>query len=182
MLEAGLRNDDRLTRWHAFSAITCLYRRETFDLLLRGLADADYAIRHSAVYAVKEMAKHADLRDRAIEALKDLVRKERESWDNALAAGWALSELGLPVKPQFFTDTLKRDGLDHRLCAIALGKLKCREAVGLLLDGFERADTWNALEFSRALQAITGQDLGPDPWPWREWLEAHRAELPPQWT
>ena len=182
MLEAGFQNDDRATRWYAFSAISNLNRHETFDLVLRGLEDADYGIRYSAVCAIKSLARHADLRDRAIEALKKMLLKERESWDNALAAAWILVDLGFPIIPQRFTEALKKDGLDHRVCALALEKLKCKEAVGILIDAFEVADTCNAWEFCRALQAITGQDLGHHPAPWREWFEANRASLPAQWT
>jgi HEAT repeat protein len=182
VLEAGLRNDDRDTRWHAFSAIADLNRRETFDLLLRGLKDADHWIRHTAVFAVKSMAVHPDYRDRAVAALVEMLHKERDSWNNALVAAWTLVDLGIEIDPRRFTDALKKERLDHRVCALALEKLKCKEAVGLLLDGFELADTWNAWEFSKALTAITGQDLGHHPAPWREWLEAHRAALPPQWT
>ena len=182
MLEAGFQNEDRATRWYAFSAISNLNRRETFDLVLRGLAHADYGIRHSAVYAIKSLARNADLLDRAIEGLKEMFRKERQSWDNRLAAAWALADLGVPINPLVFIHALKNDGVDHRVCALALEKLKPKEAVEILLDAFELADTWNAWEFCGALQAITGQDLGRHPAPWREWFEANRASLPAQWT
>lgn len=182
MLEAGLKSDDYATRWTAFSAIGSLGRIETFDLLLAGLAHADHGIRHSAVFSVKTMAERHDRRDQAVAALKEMLVKERASWDNAIAAAWALTELGVPINPRRFADALKQDGLDHRFCARALGEMKCREAVTLLLERFELSDTRNAWEFSGALHAITGEKLGRHPGPWREWLEAHRASLPPQWT
>lgn len=182
MLEAGLTNDDQATRWYAFSAITYLNRPEIADIILRGLENDYHGIRYTAVSAARSLAEHPDLRDRCVEGLKKILRKERENWNTSISAAWALADLGLPVPGRIFAEALKKDRLDHRLCARALGILKCREAMQLLIDRFECADTWNSHEFNEALKAITGQKLGRHPGPWREWLESNRAYLPVQWT
>lgn len=181
-MEAGLKNEDETTRWYAFSAITYLNRREIADIVLRGLEDDQHSIRYTAIFAAKSLAEHPDLRDRTVEGLKKILRRERESWHNAIAAAWALADLGLPIQGRRFAHALNDDRLDHRLCARALGRLKCLEAVRLLIDRFECADTWNSHEFSEALEVITGQKLGRHPGPWREWFDAHKASLPEQWT
>ena len=182
MLEAGLTNEDESTRWYAFSAITYLNRPEIADIVLRGLEDDYHGIRYTAVSGARSLAEQPDLRDRCVEGLKKILRRERESWHNSIAAAWALADLGLPVPGRIFAQALKDDRLDHRLCARALKILKCREAVQLLIDRFECADTWNSHEFNEALEAISGLTLGRHPGPWREWLEAHRPSLPAQWT
>ncbi len=95
----------------------------------------------------------------------------------------ALGKVGRPEDATVLSRVMTVDTLeDCRIAAIeGLGELKAERPADqqVLVDGMEHDDPAVRLASLNALRAITGEDFGVEPGPWRKYLQSQVASQTP---
>ncbi len=157
----GTIDDDRVSS----------YLRNTIRSLEgRVLAEAALTLgRHApdgAVGMLKTLLEHNDWRVRTM-ALRGMLAAERTRGGDKFQGTLKSAESALE-DPNWHVRAAAVD---------ALVRTWQKEAIPILLDGFERAEGRLKLDYMRALQSMTGQDLKWNPLNWKSWWSQHKEDV-----
>ena len=180
VLEAALGNDDRHVRTEAICALSYMKCPAAFPILEQAM-QSDYGeVRYYACMGIGWLADEGDLRERAVAALERVRDRAGEAFNIRLHATSGLAELGLKQEPEIFVEALRDPRANDSLAATQLARMGRKDTIELMIVRLRTAvpsgDHWLA----EALKELTGESLGKDAKAWQQWLDAHRAELPPQ--
>ena len=131
--------------------------------------------------ATLALGRHAP--DGCVQVLKTLLN--HDSWQVRVMALRGFLALEQEQTNSSFQQTFKaartafKDGNWHvRAAAVdVLARTWTRDAIPVLLDGFEQANGRLRLDFMRALQTMTGEDLKWNPLNWKSWWSQHKEDL-----
>lgn len=175
---AGLRNDDAEVCTQAVCALAYMNHSGTFDPLIDALRHSNSTVRYYAVMGLEWMGRRAELKERAVSALREVLGRPDDSFDVPLHAASSLVELRALEDPAWFLRSL-REGIGNRaLAAGALETLGRRDAVEILIEALKGGEYQHHL--AETLHKLTGFHGFQDYAAWRHWLDKNRGTLPPQ--
>jgi HEAT repeat protein len=195
----ALRHPEPAVRIVAARALGTLAHPQALDRLGEPLKDKTPEVRAAALEAValrrdksSELILHReaqrsdeDLASTAIallpafpsEATRALLAKLAAHYKPAIAipALEALGEVAAPADLPVFEKALKAKEWPARVTAVrALGRMKSKEAIDLLLERLDKEEGRVLGELVDALRALTGKPFGFAPGQWREWWARER--------
>ncbi len=189
VVDVALDHPDAEVRSMAVGTLARMDLVEGLPLLERCLTHEDPSVRLGATVGLGCLLDDPPVRPRVIALLQRVSGDPAEALRGRLIAASDLVHAGVSTDPRLFVDVLRLTArLDPalparnevELAAGALVRLGRKDALGLMVARLQTADSLDASWLSEALEELTGQALGLGYPAWREWLDSHRAELPPQ--
>jgi HEAT repeat protein len=167
LLTEALQDENSRVYGEAIWALGEIGAERAVDPLIQAMGNELPAIRMNTAEALGKIGD-----SRAIDSLIQMLAHDRRG-DVRKSAAWALGEIGDSRASGALILALKDDDYYVRLYAqLSIEKIG-RPAVPLLIAALEEKDITVKSRASWALEGITGEEFGPDPELWKQWLSIH---------